>query len=283
MEESPYDELYAKVASFLENEDWESAYEMLKNKELEGDANAIAILGEFYIYEIGVAEDVDRGIEMFKKAIELGCSEATNKLATLYLDGDKVQQNETLAFEYIKQGAEMGNALAMGKMATLYYYDKYEDKNLQQSIEWAQKAAKLGDYRGYEFLGVIHDDGNGVARDPKQAAYYYREALLREPNNTPIMYRLAVCLTDPFEEFGLYPNYKELEEAYSWTCKGVEEGDLDCHMLIAWFYEMGNVVSQDLEMAHKYLKIAADHGHEISARLITRYRKNIFGKYYLIQ
>ena len=36
-------------------------------------------------------------------------------------------------------------------------------------------------------------------------------------------------------------------------------------------------------MAYKYFKIAADNGHEMSAELIKRYRKNIFGNYYIPQ
>lgn len=114
-------------------------------------------------------------------------------------------------------------------------------------------------------------------------AHWYREVLNHEPENTFCMYRLAVCLADPFEEFNLHPGYGMLEEAYFWACKGVEKGDLDCHMLVAWFYEMGNVVNHDYDMAYKYFRIAADNGHEMSAELIKRYRKNIFGNYYIPQ
>ena len=132
-------------------------------------------------------------------------------------------------------------------------------------------------------LAVIYDDGIDVYRNPMQAAHWYREVLNHEPENTFCMYRLAVCLADPFEEFNLHPGYGMLEEAYFWACKGVEKGDLDCHMLVAWFYEMGNVVNQDYDMAYKYFRIAADNGHEMSAELIKRYRKNIFGNYYIPQ
>lgn len=134
-----------------------------------------------------------------------------------------------------------------------------------------------------EIVAIIYDDGLGVYRDPMQASYWYRECLQRDPENTFDMYRLAVCLADPFEDFNLHPDYGMLEEAYSWACKGVEKGDLDCHMMVAWFYEMGNVVNQDYGMAYKYFKIAADNGHEMSAELIKRYRKNIFGNYYIPQ
>lgn len=280
---SKYDELVTQVLNYLDNRDWDSAYSLLKNKELQGDAAAIAVLGEFYINGIGIPEDVEMGIEMLKKAIDAGCAEATGTLATLYLQGEKVPTNERLAINYIQQGADMGNAVAMGKMASVYLYGNYGVQDNRIALEWAQKAAKLGDPLGMECLAVIYDDGIGVYRDPMQAAHWYREILEHDPENTFCMYRLAVCLADPFEDFNLHPDYGMLEEAYSWACKGVEKGDLDCHMLIAWFYEMGNVVNQDYGMAYKYFKIAADNGHEMSAELIKRYRKNIFGNYYIPQ
>lgn len=280
---SKYDALVERVLSYLDNRDWETAYDLLKSGESNGDPASIAVLGEFYVEGIGVPEDVETGIELLKKAVATGCAEATGTLATLYLQGEKVPLNEQLAISYIQQGANMGHATAMGKMASVYLYGNYGVQDNGIALEWAQKAAKLGDCLGMECLAVIYDDGVGVYRDPMQASYWYREILAREPENTFCMYRLAVCLADPFEDFNLHPDYAMLEEAYSWACKGVEKGDLDCHMLVGWFYEMGNVVNQDCNMAYKYLKLAADNGHEMSAELVKRYRKNIFGNYYLPQ
>ena len=59
---SKYDELFTQVLNHLDNRDWDSAYSLLKNKELQGDAAAIAVLGEFYINGIGIPEDVEKGI-----------------------------------------------------------------------------------------------------------------------------------------------------------------------------------------------------------------------------
>ena len=51
---SKYDELVSQVLNYLDNRDWDSAYSLLKNKELQGDAAAIAVLSEFYINGLGV-------------------------------------------------------------------------------------------------------------------------------------------------------------------------------------------------------------------------------------
>lgn len=278
---SGYDELSTQVLNYLDNQNWDSAYGLLKEKEIHGDAAAIAILGEFYIYGIGIHEDIESGIELLEKAVNAGCAEAADILSSLYLQGEHVPKNEQLGIKYSQRAADMGNAVAMGKMASVYLYGNYGIQDNRLALEWAQKAAKLGDSLGMECLAVIYDDGIGVYRDPMQAVYWYKECLNREPENTFCMYRIAVCLVDPFEDFNLHPSYEMLEEAYSWVCKGVESGDLDCHMLIAWFYEMGKVVNQDFNTAYKYFKIAADNGHEMSIELIKRYRRNIFGNYYV--
>lgn len=280
---SKYTELYGQVMSYLNAQDWQSAFSLVKNGDTQGDENATAILAEFYIHGVGVPEDVEMGIELLEKAISRGCVEAADTLGSLYLVGEKVPLDDKKGISYIIKAAEMGDSLSMGKLANAYLDGHGVSQDYSKALEWGMKAAKLGEKIGMEVVAILYDDGLGVYRDPMQAAHWYRECLLQDPDNTFYMYRLAVCLADPFEDFNLHPDYSMLEEAYSWACKGVEKGDLDCHMLVAWFYEMGNVVDQDYSMAYKYFKIAADNGHEMSAELIKRYRKNIFGNYYIPQ
>lgn len=280
---SKYAEMYDRVMSYLNAQDWESAYSLVRNGEMQGDGNATAILAEFYIHGAGIPEDVETGIELLERAISRGCVEAADTLGSLYLLGEKVPLDDKKGISYITKAAEMGDSLSMGKLANAYLYGHGIPRDYSKALEWGMKAAKLGDRNGMEVVAVLYDDGLGVYRDPMQAAHWYRECLQQDPDNIFCIYHLAVCLADPFEDFNLHPDYGMLEEAYSWTCKGVEKGDLDCHMLIAWFYEMGNVVNQDYGMAYKYFKIAADNGHKMSAELIKRYRKNIFGNYYIPQ
>lgn len=281
---SKYEEMYDRVIEYLDAGDWESAYSLVKNGETQGDGNAMAILADFYINGVGVFKNVEVGLELLEKAISNGCAEAAYNLGNLYCNGEKIQNDDRKGVFYLNKAAEMGDCQAMGQMAKIYlngYYGVPEDYS--KAFEWGMKAAKFYDQTGMEVLAILYDDGLGVYRDPRQAAHWYRECLMQEPDDTFYMFRLAVCLANPFEFFDLHPDYGMLEEAYSWACKGVEKGNLDCHMLVAWFYETGDVIHQDFNMAYKYLKIAADNGHEMSAELIKRYKKNIFGNYYIPQ
>lgn len=278
-----YKALEEKVLALLDAQDWESAFSLVKNGDMKGDGNATAILAEFYLYGLGIPEDTEKAVELFEKAYARGCMEAADRLGSLYIIGEKVPQDESKGTSYIMKAAEMGNPFSMGKLADMYLNGERLNKDYMKALEWGLKAAKLGDKNGMEVVAVIYDDGLGVYRDPAQASYWYRECLQREPENTFCLYRLAVCLSDPFEVFHIHPTQEMLEEAYSCACRGAEKGDLDCHMLVGWFYEMGYVVRQDYDMAYKYFKIAADNGHEISTEHIKRYRRNIFGNYYLAQ
>lgn len=280
---SKYDELYNRVMNYLDAENWESAFSLVKNGDSQGDENATAILAEFYLHGVGIPEDVETGIALLEKSISMGCKEAADTLGTIYMVGEKLPLDEKKGVSYFIKASEMGSSLSMAKLANAYLDGDGIAQDYVKALEWGQKAAKLGEKKGMEIVAILYDDGLGVYRDCMQASYWYRECLQRDPENTFYMYRIAVCLADPFEVFNIHPSNEMLEEAYSWACKGVEKGDLDCHMLVAWFYETGNFVSQDFEMAYKYFKIAADNGHESSADLLKRYRRNIFGNYYLPQ
>ena len=282
MSMNSYEELYSRVTDYSDEQDWESAYRLLKEEEMQGNGNALAILAQFYIYGIGVPEDIEMGIDLLEKAIAMGCSEAADELGILYIEGEVLPKNEKKGIEYISKAADMGNGNSMGTLAYAYLWKLYQmPEDFSKALEGGLKAAKLGNAKGMHVLAILYDDGLGVDFDPYQAAYWYREYLQREPENTSSMYRLSVCLSDPFDSANLQPDQAMLEEGFYWASKGVEMGDLDCHMIIAWFYESGKIVDQDLNLAYKYYKIAADNGHESSQNLIKRFKRNIYGNYYL--
>lgn len=95
---SKYEDLYARVMNHLNDQDWESAYSLVKNGDMQGDGNATAILAEFYLHGVGVPEDVETAIELLERAISRGCMEAADKLGSLYMVGEKVPQDDQKEF-----------------------------------------------------------------------------------------------------------------------------------------------------------------------------------------
>jgi|GEM_PF-1000083 len=281
---SSYDELEDRVLTMVDAGNWEDAYEMVLEGDSNGNADSTALLAQFYQYGLGVPKDMQRAIELYGKAIGFGQSKAATLLGDLYLKGDEMlPANISKAVTYYQKGADLGDSEAMGYLGNCYIYGEGVPENPDLAFEWTQRAAKSGSVLGIYNLAVCFDDGIGTPKDPFQAVYWYKNSLNITPDDDFIMYRLGCCLADPYEVYGIIPTQDMLKEAYDWICKAVEKGNVKAHIIIAWFYEFGKVVRQDFDTAHKYMKIAADNGDEFAEELLGRYRKNIYGNYYIPQ
>lgn len=274
-----YESLADKVVSYLDSGDWETPYNLLKEGTDNGDAVSTCLLGEMYFNGIGVLKDVEYAMNLYEKATSLGCAEAACHLGDAYSHGveDIVPEDMSKAFQYSKRAAELGSAHGLGVVAGCYLWGDGTAQNNELAFEYALKGAKLGDAWAMTIVGICYSDGIATQKDPYSAAHWFRESLYREKDRSQNMYNLAVCLADPFEDFGISPSLDMYEEAYSWTCKAVELGNVDAHIMAAWFYETGTVVPQDYSTAHHYLELAANNGNELANNLLKRYRRNIYG------
>lgn len=278
---SRYDELNEKYANYLETGRAEEAYNELLELERQGDGAAVAVLALFYEFGIVCEKNVPKAIFKYTKALECGCHEAAWELVRRYYYGvsvdDGIDEDKDKGLEIMKKGAAMGNASCTGVLAEHY---ALEEEDYPKTFEYALKAAKMGDSVGMYWAGICYDDGLGVSPDPGAACHWYREYLNYYPDNDKIMLRLAICLANPFDETRR-PNGAMLNEAFYYASKAVEKGNVNAHVIVAWFYEQGEIVELDYDLAYKYLKIAADNGHEYAQRHLKAYRKNLFGNYYL--
>ena len=135
-----------------------------------------------------------------------------------------------------------------------------------------------GNATGMINAAICYDDGLGTNPDPYAACHWYKEYLNFEPEDDFVMLRIALCLADPYERFGIRTTGEMLNEAFYYA---LEKGNVEAHLIVGWFYEKGEVVPQDFDMAHKYIQIAADNGEETAQRHLQDFRKNIYGNYYI--
>lgn len=277
-----YSELEERVIDYFNSGRSGEAFNLLKDGESKGDKNATALLAQIYLNGMGVPADIDKAIELFNKAISLGSGEAAYELGLLYDDNDLgIEVDKTKAFDLFQKAESLGNVESYGAIADYLLFGTMGYKDENRAAEYAMKAAKAGIPVGMYDLAVCYDDGLGISRDPYAACHWYKEYLNYFPDNAFSMYRIACCLADPFQVYGIFPTNDDLQEAYYYASQAVEKGNVDAHIIIGWFYEMGNIVPQDFETSHKYIKIAADNGNEFAGELLKRYRKNIYGQYYV--
>ena len=139
---------------------------------------------------------------------------------------------------------------------------KYEAKEYSEALKLYRKAADQG-YASAQFnLGVMYDNGQGVAQDYSEAVKWYKKAA--EQGNASAQCNLGVMYENGY---GVTKSYAE---AVKWYRKAAEQGDAKGQAYLAEMYENGKGVNQDKAEAIKLYKMAADQGNEYAQNALKR-------------
>ena len=134
-------------------------------------------LGSIY-YE---KEDYKKAIEFFKKSAEKGNQIGLNNLGTCYELGRGVSWNIDKAIDCYKESAKKGNSQAMSNLGYLYYTKgKFSSSisQLKEAAHWFRQSINK-DYSikdSHYYLGLMHQNGEGVDQCYKSAYKYYKAA-----------------------------------------------------------------------------------------------------------
>jgi TPR repeat protein len=82
-----------------------------------GNPVAQAGLGEMYRDGIGVPQNDDEAVRLYRLAAEQGYIDAQFELGNLYFSGKCVSQNDTEAFKWFHVAAEQGHDVAQGSVS----------------------------------------------------------------------------------------------------------------------------------------------------------------------
>lgn len=279
---SNYQGLMDRTISLVDDGRWEEAFEELRNREKKGDRDAVAVLAQFYLYGIGIARDIDYGVDLLNKAIGMGSGDAAFELGGLYDANDMgIPVNKRKAKELFETGARAGNENCYAALSEYYLRGIGTAPDVSKAFTYALKAAKAGVGMGMLNAAICYDDGTGTRADPYAAVHWYKEYLNFDPEDDFVMLRIALCLADPYERYGIRPTGDMLNEAFYYAGKALEKGNVEAHLIVGWFYEKGEVVPKDFNLAHKYVQIAADNGNESARQHLRFFRKNLYGNYYI--
>ena len=76
----------------------------------------------------------------------------------------------------LRAKAEKGDATAQNNLGVMYANGNGVAKDPAEAANWHRKAADQGFASAQYNLGVRYDNGNGVAKDPAEAVKWYRKA-----------------------------------------------------------------------------------------------------------
>lgn len=148
-----------------------------------------------YCNGIGCKKDINKGIEMYMKAVENGSGYAATSLYKILFSGFYgVETNSELAIYYLLKAADMGDAEGCYKLGMHYYYGSVVvEKNRSQAFVYVKKAADKGFIDACRTLAYFYEDGIGCDKDPVKAKEYRDKTVAKEDvitlNNTTVTIR----------------------------------------------------------------------------------------------
>ncbi len=111
----------------------------------------------------------------------------------------------------------------------------------EQQFATTEKRAAGGDMRACYILGLMHEQGFGVAQDKVQAALCYRKAA--ENGQVEAQYRLGSLY---YHGQGVP---RDLQQAVEWYKKAAEQGDAQAQATLGNMYLLGEGVPRDRSKA----------------------------------
>ena len=164
--------------------DFRAARDLFAVLAARGDAEAQYRLG--LIYEQGppgIERDPAAAFRWFREAAERDHAQAQYRLGRVHERGDGVAPDAEAAARWYRRAADQGSTdarfalqrvLAAADLQTAVA--AYDRGDIEAAYQAFRRLAKSGHLRAQYFLGRLYERGEGVARDPVEAARWYRGA-----------------------------------------------------------------------------------------------------------
>ena len=185
---------------------------------------------------------IEKEINNLQEQATGGSQIAQYQLAKMYYRVNGVEQDPSSAQKWLQQAAEQGYALAQHDLGAMYYNGEGVQKDFHSALKWWRLAAEQGVTSAQYNLGVMYYKGEGVQKDFHSALKWSR--LAAEQGVTSAQYNLGVMYLK-----GAAAKMKKAQE----------------HNLI---YLKRAGVDEDLSLALKWLRLAAEQGHAAAQELL---------------
>ncbi len=156
----------------------------------------------------------------------------------------------SVALEKIKEAAEAKDVTAQYYLGIIYEDGIGVAENPLEAFNWMKLAAQQGMARAQMNLGWMYKNGAGVAQDYSEAAKFYRQASEQghamAQNNLGCLYKGGLGVPE------------DQVEAVKWFQKSADQGERLGAENLAWMYKDGNGVGRNFDLADKWMRKALD-------------------------
>ncbi|MDP4813475.1 MAG: serine/threonine-protein kinase [Saprospiraceae bacterium] len=270
--------MYLNGSGIVENN--KLAYEYYLKSANTGYTYSMNMIAACYLFGYGVDKNINETIKWLEKSANIGNPQAQNKLGHLFIfgDNDEIKIDVNKGVELIKKAAHQNYSPALNSLANLYFDGEYLPKDYKKHFELVNKAFKFdeGNYNAIENLGDIYQFGIGTEINYKKAEDFYQLALktngLRSNNyiNIAKLYRKGG------------PGLKKNESTFvKYLIIAEKKGNMDATAMLGDYYnEVGNryYYKGDYSTAKKYYRMAANKGDK-NGKYNVRYMNKYYPYY----
>ncbi len=214
-----------------------------------GQLVAQVFLGDV-IYEtgLGLAPDRVKAIKYLRLAIaQTKRPDLANLLGRMLVSGNN-ETDVAEGLDLLHFAADAGRADALGNLAQ---YASFTKQDYDTAFSYATKSAQQGDARGEYVLAQLYYFGHGTPQDVATAMKWFRAAAdLGMGGASGIVAAYAM-------------NTRDYDTAFKYATKSVQdENDPQGESVLGQLYYFGQGTDKNLEMALKWLRLAASGGDD---------------------
>ncbi|CAO3591885.1 unnamed protein product [Absidia cylindrospora] len=247
-------------------------------------------LGSMLFYGLGTPEQPEKGLQWFEKSATLGNRYSQFITGLVYEKGTIVKQDLDKAEEFYRSSADQGFVDSQAALG-IYLIDRNQT---EQGVYWLKQAVLMNNPRALLKLGIMHETGQGVAKDHSLATHYYKVAASQDDAVAHyvlgIHYLLGqILLEQDYQQAGKHlirsaragfvpsqrviglmyaqgllseqqdnqQRRKDEKSALVWFRRAASHGDVRALGLVGYCYEFGRGAAVNYDIALQYYQKAA--------------------------
>ncbi|WP_245514871.1 SEL1-like repeat protein [Jiella endophytica] len=215
----------------------------------QGNSDALNDLALRHVGGIGVARDLEKAAEFYRRAAERGQTLAARNLALLLWNGER--QDTAEALRWLRQAAEAGDAPSQTMLAAALSAGIGKELEPGEVRGWYEAAARAGEAVAMNNLANLLK--SGPDRDPARAALLHRKAA-----GKGLMVAVANVGFDLWHGDGVNENRPE---ALRWFERAAQAGSVPAMTMLAEAHLDEGRAARNPALAVRWLERAATAGN----------------------
>lgn len=192
-----------KTGSYGFRKNPSQAFYWMNEAALQGDAEALYEVANFYKEGFGVKEDFDESMQYLRKAADKGFTQAQSLYGVRMFQYEKYKE----AIPYLQTAAGKDNALAMFYYGQALLIGLGIEQDVKKGVDYIQGLSDIMP-EATEFLANMYSSGIGVQKDFKKAIKLFDQAIAQKPDDLNFVERKGLA----YLENGMYDKAKQIYE-----------------------------------------------------------------------